>query len=189
MNKIYLKDFHRELLSQNEEIKITAHKFLDVELSMLTRRPKPYKWSVMECFEHMNILYNVYIQNINTSINNSPGFKMDIDYFKPTRMGHYFYLSMVPNEKKKPRFKIKTFKRFKPNGKTTDHIMIFLSHHKNFIELINNIPDLDLNRIKVNSSLGRIMRFKLGDIFRIVTGHNQRHIIQAENTLKRVQEA
>ena len=189
MNQIYIPDFQKELLSQNEKIEMSANTFLDLDLNTLTRRPKPSKWSVMECFEHMNILYEVYIKNINHSINNSTGHMMGVDYFKPTRMGHYFYLSMAPNDRNKPRFKIKTFKRFKPDGNTSDQILIFLSHHQNFLELIDNIPGLDINSIKVNSSLGSIMRFKLGDIFRIVTGHNQRHIIQAENTLKSIREA
>ena len=185
MNQIYVPDLQKDLLSENEEIKIFANKLLAIDPGVLTRRPSPDKWSVMECFEHMNIIYKVYIQNINNSIKKHGQMK-GVDYFKPTILGHYFYLSMAPNDKKKPMFKIKTFKRFNPLGETGDHIRIFLTHHENFKVLLNNIPHLDVNKIKVYSSLGSIIKFKLGDIFRIVTGHNQRHIIQAEITLKSV---
>lgn len=186
MPKINVPEFHKTLLSQNETI---ANEIESVSLQkedLLIQYPAPGKWSVLECFEHMNILYEIYINNIRAAIENNMGKYEPAEYFKPTLVGHYFFLSMAPNEKQKPRFNIKTFRRFEPTGKQPDSINIFREYHSEFSGLIKQIPQLNLDKIKVTSSIGNIMRFKLGDAFRIVTGHNQRHFIQVQKILSTV---
>ena len=188
MQTILVPDFHKSLVNQNRKLQESAEKYKLEDPKTLSEKPSLERWSAMECFEHMNILYDIYINNIKQGIEKYQGRFNPAEYFKPTLVGHYFYLSMAPNEKQKPRFKIKTFNRFKPSGKKQDSIDAFLKYHKEFYELISEIPELNLDKIKVDSSIGRIMRFKLGDAFRIVTGHNQRHFLQAQKTLKSVGE-
>ena len=186
MQKIFVPDFHKALIEQNDELRNEAISFQNQPLEILKKRPSPEKWSVMECFEHMCILYDIYLKNLTEGLERKGNKYHYTDYFKPTLVGHYFYLSMAPNDKNEPRYKIKTFNRFKPSGDRNDRIEVFLKIHIGFCQQIDRIPILNLDKIKINSSIGPIMRFKLGDLFRIVTGHNQRHIIQARNTLRTV---
>jgi hypothetical protein len=188
MRKIQVPEFHKTLVSQNEEITDAVESFYKLEENLLFKKPAPGKWSVIECFEHMNILYEIYMNNIKEAIEKNKGKYEPVEYFKPTLVGHYFFLSMTPNEKQKPRYKIKTFKRFEPTGKIPDSLDRFREYHSEFSDLIDRIPELNLDKIKVTSSIGNIMRFKLGDAFRIVTGHNQRHIIQVQKTLSSINE-
>ena len=186
MRKINVPEFHKTLVFQNEEITNAVESVCKHKEDLLVKKPAPGKWSVLECFEHMNILYDIYLNNIKEAIENNVGKYEQEEYFKPSIVGHYFFLSMVPNEKQKPRFKIKTFKRFEPTGKKPDSIDRFREYHSEFSDLVKQIPELNLDKIKVTSSIGKIMRFKLGDAFRIVTGHNQRHFIQVQKTLSAV---
>ncbi|NNF21352.1 MAG: hypothetical protein HKN67_05375 [Saprospiraceae bacterium] len=184
MRQINIPEFHKTLVSQNQEISHVIESVSKQAQEILIKSPDPGKWSIMECFEHMNILYEVYINNIKEAIGNGKEKYGYTDHFKPTLVGHYFFLSMAPNEERKPRFKIKTFKRFEPSGRNFDSIDKFRDYHREFSELIDWIPELNLDKIKVTSSIGNIIRFKLGDAFRIVTGHNQRHIIQVQRALE-----
>jgi len=184
MRKINVPEFHKTLVSQNEEITDVVESVELLEKEVLFEKPAAGRWSIMECFQHMNILYDVYIHNIKEAIENSKKSLKSVEFFKPTLIGYYFFLSMTPNEKNNPRFKIKTLKRFEPTGVKEDSIISFRKYHMEFSGLINKIPELNLDKIKVTSSIGNIMRFKLGDAFRIVTAHNQRHIMQVQKTLK-----
>ena len=184
MNSIYIPDFQKDLIEQNQLLVISTNHLRNQDNSHLVLKPFPEKWSVMECFEHMNILYEIYLQNIRSALRISAEKYRPAQYFKPTIIGHYFYMSMAPNNNRKPRYKIKTFSRFKPKGESVDCIDLFLRNQSEFIELIHKIPEWNLDKIKVNSSVGSIIRFKLGDTFRIVTGHNLRHLSQAENAHK-----
>ena len=188
MHKIHIPEFHKSLVAQNEQIKNEAEKLNLLDENVLSHKPSPGRWSSIECFEHMCILYNIYNNNIKEAIKNNETKYKPVEYFKPTLVGHYFFLSMAPNKKQKRRFKIKTFKRFEPSGEKPDSIDQFKLYHLEFSNLIARIPELNLDKIKVTSSIGNIMRFKLGDAIRIVTGHNQRHFIQIHNTINSVNE-
>ena len=100
----------------------------------------------------MCILYNIYNNNIKEAIKNNEAKYKPVEYFKPTLVGHYFFLSMAPNNKQKPRFKIKTFKRFEPTGKIPNPIDMFNRYHVEFSELLGKIPELtwiDGDRLEV----------------------------------------
>ena len=62
--------------------------------------------------------------------------------------------------------------------------MDFRKYQDDLILLIEKARYYNLNTLKINSSIGRIIRFKLGDAFRFVIAHNQRHIQQTINVLQ-----
>jgi hypothetical protein len=41
----------------------------------------------------------------------------------------------------------------------------------------------DLNRIKISVSIAKWLKLKLGDVFRFIIAHNERHILQARRNL------
>ena len=54
--------------------------------------------------------------------------------------------------------------------------------HQKMLEQLETARNYDLNRIKIPSAIGPILKFRLGDAFRFVIAHAQRHVVQ----LKRI---
>ena len=47
------------------------------------------------------------------------------------------------------------------------------------VEHLNNSRNINLNKVKTNITISKLIKLKLGDTFRFLTYHNERHIIQA----------
>lgn len=182
MRKIYNKDLTTDLIERNQKIAIEAEKLKKLDITTLRISPAKGKWSILQCFGHMNIVYEIYLRNIQYSLEKSKAKHVPSSgFYIPGYFGNKFYLTMLPAKAGKKKKSMKTLKKFVPemNEKAIDD---FLSHHSIFTELIRLIPGQNLGKTKAASAIGRIIRFKLGDIYRIITAHNERHIIQAKNT-------
>ena len=51
-------------------------------------------------------------------------------------------------------------------------------------QLLDIANDRDLNSIRIPITLTKMIKLKLGDLFRFLIAHEQRHMVQARNTLK-----
>jgi hypothetical protein len=106
--------------------------------------------------------------------------------FKPGLWGNYATNSMKPSSSGKIRNKMKTMKRMEPGRSNIDVEQLltrFIKYQDDIRVLIDKSRFYDLNKIKIKSSIGRIIQFNLGNAFRFVIAHNQRHIQQALNVL------
>jgi hypothetical protein len=82
---------------------------------------------------------------------------------------------------------MKTMKRMEPAKSNIDIRELFSefeNYQKNILILIEKSRYYNINEIKITSSIGRIIRFKLGNALRFVIAHNQRHIQQAMNVFQ-----
>lgn len=180
-----------KLIEETEtSIKTVSEKFTHLTEEQFNYKIAPEKWSIAECFEHINIAnkhyHNLFREKINTYPKNTQK-----ESFKSGKMGAYFtkMLKPVNDEIKKP---IKTIKKFKPatdlkkasaiNGAET--VSYFLKEQKELLTLLEESKKVDLEKVRIKSALGSWLLFKLGDAFMFIIGHTQRHIIQAENVLK-----
>ncbi len=48
---------------------------------------------------------------------------------------------------------------------------------------IKQAGNFDLERLRITSTLGPIIRFKLGDTYRFMVAHDQRHILQMKKVM------
>jgi hypothetical protein len=90
---------------------------------------------------------------------------------------------MLPKEHMK---KMKTFKRKNPINSNLDKetvIKKFIYQQEQMLNLLALSKNKNLNKIKTSITLP-LLKFKLGDTFRFVIYHNERHIVQAQNILK-----
>ena len=100
-------------------------------------------------------------------------------------MGNYFVKMIKPKSDERIPSPMKTMKKFIPELKVNDNtIRNFLTDQEGIIKALELSKQLDLNKIKITSAIGPIVTFKLGDAFRFLIGHNQRHIIQAKRVLE-----
>lgn len=85
---------------------------------------------------------------------------------------------MLPKEKLN---KIKTFKDKNPIGRKLDKTTIerFISQQEEVLNLLDKSRKIDLNKTKTAISISNLIKLKIGDTFRVVVYHNERHIVQA----------
>ena len=168
-----LIDLTKQHISQVESLDKQA-------LDKLNWKADETTWSVFECLEHLNLYGDFYLPEIERAINNSQSTPQP--FFKPGLLGDYFAKSMLPKEKLN---KMKTFKSKNPNGSKLDKSTIyrFLNQQEKMLTLLKKAKKVNINKIKVATTLGKLITLKLGDIFRVVINHNLRHIVQAQKTL------
>lgn len=158
-----------------------AEKFADLPTEKLNWRARQDSWSILECFEHLNLYGAFYIPEIKRRIDSSK--TLPNNKFKTGVLGNYFAKSMLPKEKLN---KMKTFPDKNPIGsalgKTT--IQRFITQQEQMLNLLDQSKQVDLGRTKTAISISKLIKLKLGDTFRVVIYHNQRHIVQANKVLE-----
>ncbi len=57
----------------------------------------------------------------------------------------------------------------------------FITQQKECLELIEKSKNVNLAKTKTAISITKLIKLRLGDTFRFITAHNERHLLQAEN--------
>ena len=185
--KIYSnRELQHKITSEIEAMITTVNDLTkSYSLNELNRKPSPESWSANECFHHLNLTFQSYLPSIHKGIhqfNGQPSSQYTSGFF-----GDRMIRAMAPSKGTIPdRKKTKTFKKVNPEHQLTfietpiDTFLVYLSE---FNSVIRQLTDLNLEKVKVKSLVGNIIKFKLGDALQIVHVHNQRHLIQAKNAL------
>lgn len=168
-------------------IELTEKNIYDVEklnqlpLNKLNFKTDEKSWSILECIEHLNLYGDFYLPKIEKLINSSKTTPDNL--YKAGLLGDYFAKSMQP---KVNLNKMNTFKSKNPIGSDLNKNALdrFLSQQEKTIILLNKSRNVSLGKIKIPTTLGKLVKLKLGDTFRVVIYHNQRHIIQAKKVIK-----
>ncbi len=173
------------LIRDTEEIiQIVNEQFMPLEESALNEKPAEDKWSVLECLDHLNIACRHYVSEIGKKIEIHRN-KRPVETWKPGLFGDYIIAGQKPKPDGTIPQKMKTLKIFRPaSGLGKDVVEQFLTFQDQLLELLEESRSRNLNKIRVKSALGNLVVFRLGNAFRFVIAHNQRHILQAQNALK-----
>ncbi len=153
-------------------------------LSQLEQRPAAGSWNALECIEHLNRYGNFYLPEIKKRIAGSPFPPTDL--FKPGVLGNYFAKSMQPKPGMK---KMKTFSDKDPihAGLDIQCLRTFIDQQQELLGLLKSARKVDLNRTKTSISISRLLTLKLGDTFRFLIAHQERHLVQAFAALEAAQ--
>lgn len=170
-----------ELIERTRNLINRVQQFKGFSDEELNRKKSKDQWSILECIEHLNLYGDFYNPEISKRIESSNS--KSNPTFKSSRLGNYFTTSMLPSEKMK---KMKTFKDKNPVGSNLkiDVLDRFINQQNNFHSLIEKSRNVDLKKTKTTISISKIMKLRLGDTFRFIIAHNERHILQAEKVLK-----
>lgn len=146
----------------------------------LNFRTSAESWSTLECLEHLNRYGDFYIPEIKRNISSAG--KPSQLYFKPGILGNYFAKSMLPKEKLNT---MKTLKTMNPIHSNLDKSVVdtFINHQEKLLELLEEAQYVDLEKTKTSISISKLIKLKLGDTFRFVIYHNERHIGQIKRIL------
>lgn len=158
----------------------------------LLHHPTPGAWNALEILEHLCISSGIYLRGLERVFDERAARLVPNGTFAPGRWGEYFTRAMRPRPDGSVSNRMRTFRKFDPprnQGASMASIDRFLDQCDRFLRLLERARSTDLNRMKVTSSLGPILRFKAGDAFRFPIAHQQRHFLQLERTLTAAGEA
>jgi len=184
MAKFKSEDLIKELKEDVQRLQAAADHLKNTEKSKLVFVENEGKWSVVQCLEHLNEFGRFYLPAIEKTITVKTGEKNA--WFNSGFLGDYFTKSMKPKNVYDIKNKMKTMKRFTfPNSLNVDTVMKeYIDQKIKLQHLLDTANDRDLNSIRIPITLTKMIKLKLGDIFRFLIAHEQRHMIQARNTLK-----
>lgn len=171
-----------DLIFRTKENLNGIENFKGLNPEALNWRQSAESWSVLECIEHLNLYGDFYLPEIQKRIERATPSTKSI-LFKSGLLGNYFANMMLPGKK---RTKIKTFKDKNPLGSTLGPEVLgkFTEQQKNLLDLLKKARQVDLNKVKTSISLSSLFKLKLGDTFRVVVYHNQRHLEQANRVVQ-----
>ena len=172
------KDVH-QIIAAAEHLK-TAD---PVKLSYCS---KDGQWSVAQVMEHLNMYCRHYLPVIEKSIVHIS--KDTNAWFVPGFWGNYFTKMMMPKNVYEIKKKMKTTRVFIPDkGANVEGVFNeFLQHQQKMLQLLEVSRRRNLSTIHIPITISRFIRLKLGDMFRFLVAHEQRHLIQARNAVKEV---
>lgn len=186
MPKYKSEDLLNELVKDVQRIKESAQFFQSSDQTKLAYSPDKSKWSVVQILEHLNAYNRHYLPLIEKHVSIVTHSRNPV--FTPGFWGEMFTKKMKPTNVYEIKNKMKAMKAYTfPNSLHVDSVLQeFLSHQDKLTRLLEMAKGNDLNAIHIPITLTSLVKLKLGDMFRFLIAHEQRHMIQARNTLREV---
>lgn len=177
--KIQQQQLISDLRQMTEETLNRFEKFQELEIETLNWRESEDKWSILECFEHLNLYGEFYIPECKKRIQTKLISSTKTEQFRSGLLGNYFAKLMLPSIKLK---KIESPKDKNPIFSNLDKSVLekFRDQQHEILKLLSISDGLNLTKIKTSISLSNLIKLRLGDTYRVVIYHNFRHLIQAE---------
>ena len=178
---------YEKMLQQSNQIK----NYIKVDVAgtpdeQLTMKPSPKKWSVLEVVEHLNKVYNHYLENFRDAIEHADDLnENESQKMQRTILGRLAIFTNKPRGKKR-RFKVKTFDFFRPAvAPEQSHSIIdtYIKNKETFNELIKMARNKNLENVKIPTALGEKVRFYIPECFEFLIVHEERHVVQIELAL------
>lgn len=172
------KELIEELILITETAANAARKFKTLSTEQLNYRAAPGKWSILECLEHLNRYGDFYLPEIEKRILEQQG-KTYSPVFRSGIVGNYFANLMRPQQGQ-------VKKMATPKDKNPLHAALsitvidrFIKQQERMVSLLRMARAVDLTRTKTAISLTKMLKLRLGDTFRFVIYHTERHMLQA----------
>ncbi len=180
----FLVQRYQELENVLEEIKKLCTGLSQEEFNW---KPAPQKWSIAECMQHLLIVYSKYQPQLPQNITPHAPKDPERKAHKSKLMGRIFKGFVNPDKKRKTPAP----KSLQPPSNSNyplilqEQFMDYLRELMRFIEKADELA-LDLNKIKIMSSVTSFIQFNLGDYFEIESMHNRLHLRQMQRVLAEV---
>ena len=169
-----------ELIALTDACTSSAFKFKSLPVETLNFKETPEKWSVLECLEHLNRYGDYYLPELEKAITDGR-VRSSPRLYRSGMLGNYFANLMKVKNGRVVR--MKTLADKNPAGSALSLITIdrFIKQQEMLRSLLEQSRTVDLTKTKVPLSIARFIKLRLGDTFRFLINHIERHVIQAEN--------
>lgn len=186
MKKFKSEDLINQLQADVKQIIAAANHLQTADPVKLNYCPEEGSWSVAQVLEHLNAYNRYYLPAIEKSMVHIS--KDTSAWFIPGFWGNYFTKTMMPKNVYEIKNKMKAPKNYIPGkGLNVEAVFKeFIQHQNKLLQLLDVARRRNLNTIRIPISISKLVRLKLGDTFRFLIAHEQRHMIQARNAIKAV---
>jgi hypothetical protein len=148
-----------------------------LNIQQLNWQPKPGSWSVGQCLEHLCITNEAYMPAISAALEEKPD--SPVEQITPGWFARWFLRSFV--EPSPHGRRVSAPSKIKPGAKVELSVIDrFLSNNKSCREVIVRARAKDVNRVRFWNPLVPGIRFTVGMGLEIISGHERRHLLQAE---------
>jgi len=143
----------------------------------LNWQPADGGWSVGQCLEHLCITNEVYLSAIAGAFKGKS--KKRVEEITPGWFGRWFIKSFAePSASQK---KVPAPKKIVPGSRVEASVLErFLSSNSATREVIDRAREYDVNQIRFRNPLVSVIWFTVGTGLMIISGHERRHLLQAE---------
>jgi len=176
---LVLNDFKQAV---QEIIQLVQQQFVPLNNTQQNTKLNPEKWSIAECFEHLNIYCRYYNTAMQQQLTKAKGSKaQSMPKFSSGFLGKFSIKGIHPSNRK-PQ---KTLARFNPAQSVIKGTPIqeFLTHQQQLLQIIEQSQTKNLYKIGVPIEFFKWLSLSLGDCIHFVIAHQQRHIQQAQEVL------
>lgn len=151
------------------------------------QRPNPGAWSAAECVAHLVVSGRLTLPGIREGIRaGREGGRLAGGPFTYGRLGNWFVAQVGADELPPPR-RLKVPRLYRPpqaRHPVDESVRSFLELQDGLIETLQLASGLDLAGIRVRSPVTPLIRLGLGQWFRLLAGHQRRHLWQAAQALQ-----
>jgi len=184
MKKFKSEELIDQLEKDIHQIILAAEHLKSADEVKLSYPPEEGKWSVAQVLEHLNMYNRHYLPIMEREM--APISKETSAWFVSGLFGNYFANKMMPKNIFEINNTMKTAKAFYPSrGLHIETVFNeFFQQQNKILQLLQVARRRNLNTIRIPVSFSKLIRLKLGDAFRFLVAHEQRHMIQARNTIK-----
>ena len=143
----------------------------------LNWQPSPGAWSVGQCLEHLCITNEAYLPRITAALEGKPD--SPVEQITPGALEGWFIRSFIEPSPKTRRAPAPG--KIRPGTRVELSVIDrFLSGNKTYREVIVSARGKNVNRIRFWNPLVPGLRFTVGAGLEIISGHERRHLLQAE---------
>ncbi len=177
------------LQADTRQVLLQANQLKHVGLFLLQQQPSPDKWSVAQVLEHLNFYASHYITAIEKGLHLNQ--RSPVVNFHPGWLGNYFTKLMKPTANGGIAKKMKAPANAVPSRQPDAQQVLeeFIQHQHHLLNLLQIAKTVNLETVRIPTSLSRFIALKLGDTFRFFIAHEQRHFAQVTSILQVLQPA
>ncbi|NSL89129.1 DinB family protein [Chitinophaga sp. Mgbs1] len=182
--RILLEQLRKQVLTVQMK---AENRFGNHPAAALLHAPVPGSWSAMQCLDHLNSYGKFYLPALDKAITraikegSSPG-----EVFSPSWIGAKFTRMMQPGPDGELSSRMKSPKDHRPVIQPDAEMVLleFIRQQETLIALLQLAEKVDIQKVKVTTSLSRFIRMSAGDTFSFLTAHINRHVLQAEKAIR-----
>lgn len=170
-----LQDYRQQFAAIEQDARVVLDGLNDAQFNW---RAGAGRWSVAECFAHLNVTGQMYLPDIDRQIKKARAAKLFGEgRFRHTLLGGLLVRAIGPP----PKLRFKAPKIFTPLPEHLLAVVVpaFASLHEQFSRRIREANGLNLRRIKVASPASSFIKLTLGECFALLAAHERRHLWQA----------
>jgi hypothetical protein len=184
MAKFKSEELLNDLAQDVGRVKEAAQFFTSADKNKMAYCPEKGRWSVVQAIEHLNAYNRHYLPLIEKEL---ALITYDTNaWFTSGTWGERFTKMMKPTNVYEIKNKMKTSKKMSfPNSLHVETVLNeFLAGQDKLLSLLEQAKGKDLAKIHIPITFTKLIKLRLGDTFRFLVAHEQRHMIQARNTIK-----